>query len=75
MSKASYYMVIPPSNFCYVEENICRCTQPISRNNIAFIDSISIGYLLNVSGRKLDAALLAFCEERDIVVVSDSVSL
>ena len=61
--------VVPPSNFSYVEENICRCTFPISRHNLSFIQSTSLNYIINISGRKHDQAVLTYFEEKNIEVV------
>ena len=67
------FVVMPPHNFSYVEENICRCSAPLSRNNISFIQSILIGCIVNVSGRKLDPVLAAYCDEQEISVVRNVV--
>jgi len=66
---SSSFGVVPPSNFSYVEENICRCTFPISRHNLSFIQSTSLTYIINISGRKHDQAVLTYFEEKNIEVV------
>eukprot|EP01032_Pedospumella_encystans_P020436 gene20436-23212_t len=65
---SSSFGVVPPSNFSYIEENICRCTFPISRHNLSFIQSTSLNYIINISGRKHDQAVLTYFEEKNIEV-------
>lgn len=71
-SSSSTYGVVPPSNFSYVEENICRCTFPITRHNLTFIQSTSLTYIVNLSGRRHDSLVQGFFEEKNIEVVSIS---
>jgi hypothetical protein len=33
-----------------VEDRICRCTTPLTRQNLAFLQSLSLGSVINVSG-------------------------
>ena len=40
----------PPPNFSYVEDRICRCTTPLTRQNLAFLQSLTLGSVINVSG-------------------------
>lgn len=63
------FSVIPPANFSYLEDFICRCSAPISRNSISFISSIAVGSIINISGKKLDPYLVTFCEEQGITIV------
>lgn len=58
----------PPPNFCYLEDSITRCTTPIGRHNISFIQSISISAVLNVSGEVLDENFLVFLDNSRISV-------
>lgn len=74
VSSSGGYSIVPPPNFSYVEENICRCTYPVTRANISFAQSINIGYIVNVSARKIDSAFQTYCDERTIEIVSGPVS-
>lgn len=74
-SSSSTYGVVPPSNFSYVEENICRCTFPITRHNLSFIQTTSLTYIVNLSGKRHDSLIQAFFEEKNIEVVSTPCSL
>lgn len=69
------YMLIPPPNFAYVEESICRCTLPVQRNAIGFLDSIGVDCIVNVSGKKLDPAFINHCEENGVAMVSIVIDL
>jgi hypothetical protein len=68
-SSSSTYVVIPPNNFTYAEENICRCNGPLGRNHLMFLQSIGVGCIVNVSGKKTDPLLGTFCEEQGIIMV------
>lgn len=68
-SSSSTFGVVPPSNFSYVEETICRCTFPISRHNLNFIQTASLTYIVNLSGKKHESIVQAFFEEKNIEVV------
>jgi hypothetical protein len=65
----SNYLIVPPLNFCYIEDTLCRCSMPISRNCISFLHSISVGCIINVSGKKFDSGLMSYCEEQGILIV------
>lgn len=66
----SNYVLVPPPNFSYLEDTLCRCTVPISRNSISFLHSISVGCIVNVSGKKMDSAVVSYCEEQGVLLVS-----
>lgn len=68
-SSSTSFGVVPPANFSYLEENICRCTYPITRHNLNFVQSTNLNYIVNLSGRKHDQAVLTFFEEKNIEVV------
>lgn len=74
VSSSGGYSIVPPPSFSYVEENICRCTYPVTRANISFAQSINIGYIVNVSARKIDPAFQTYCDERTIEIVSGAVT-
>jgi hypothetical protein len=65
------YSILPPPNFSYVEENICRCWFPVTRSNVNFIQSVSVNYIVNVSGKKFESAFQSYCDEKGIEVVSN----
>ena len=70
-SGSSAYSVMPPSNFSYFEESICRCSLPLNRQSIPFLQSTSVNFVVNITGRKLEAAIVSFFEDRNIEIVSD----
>lgn len=63
------YSVIPPSNFSYIEESICRCSLPLNRQNIAFLQSTSINFVVNISGKKFEPAVVTYFEDKSIDTV------
>jgi hypothetical protein len=63
------FSVTPPSNFSYIEENICRCTFPLTRANVSFVQSINVTNVINLSSKKLETSFQSFCDEKGIDVV------
>ena len=45
--------IIPPSNFIYIEDVICRCIGPLHRNHLSFLRTTDIKILINVSGEPI----------------------
>lgn len=64
------YSVMPPSNFSYIEESICRCSLPLTRQSIPFLQSTNISYVVNLSGKKFDSSIVSFFEDRGVETVS-----
>ena len=65
------YAVVPPPNFSYVEDTLCRCTYPLSQNNIAFLRSIGVGVVINLCDGKSSLALQrTLAQQQDIILVS-----
>lgn len=59
----------PPPNFTYVEENLSRCSIPITLENVTFCNSMGIKRILNYSGKQLDAKVTGYCESKGIKIV------
>ena len=57
-----------------MEDGLARCTLPIVRQNISFLQSMSISAIVNVSGEPLDAQVAAYLDESSRHVVVHNVS-
>ena len=69
LANISGYTLVPPPNFGYAEENISRCSFPLARNHISFLQSIGVGHIINLSSKKIDAVIQGFCDEKGIEIV------
>lgn len=58
--------VTPPPSFCYLEDSLCRCTWPVTRQNLSFLRSISVGSVINMAGEPLDLAIESFLDDNGI---------
>lgn len=63
-STNSNLVLIPPHNFSYLEDALCRCTAPLSKSNLPFIQSNSITCIINISGEKLDPYIVSHFEQQ-----------
>lgn len=61
--------LVPPPNFSYFEETVCRCSLPVTKTNIPYLHSISIGCVVNLSKKDLDSALISYCGEQGVHIV------
>jgi hypothetical protein len=61
----------PPTTFAFVEEKLCRALGPIKQSMFAFLDSINVGTIVNLSGEALDSVTMDFLSESNIRLVSD----
>lgn len=63
------FVVVPPPNFSYVEDSLCRCTHPLSQNSITYVKSIGIGIIVNLCDAKSSTHLLnSLADEHDIIL-------
>jgi hypothetical protein len=64
------FVIIPPHNFSYLEDALCRCTAPLSKSNLPFIQSNLINYVINMSGQKLDPYIVSHFEQQGYSIKS-----
>jgi hypothetical protein len=70
INSPSYYTVVPPPNFSYVEDTLCRCHYPLLPSCLSFLRSNAIGCIVNISLKSLDAQIVTYCTEVDITIVN-----
>ena len=64
------YVLVPPPNFCFMEDCVSRCTFPLSLNNVAFLKSNGIGIVVNLcSNKSCSSALETLLVDQNITVV------
>ena len=43
-------LLSPPTSFTWVEDVMCTCKGPITMRNVSFLDTLNLGFVLNVTG-------------------------
>lgn len=57
--------LFPPLGFAFIEDTLCRCNSPIFEQNFPFLESLSLGSIVNISGSNL-SSLEIFSEDNKI---------
>ena len=60
---ANNYVLIPPNNFSYVEDTVCRCTGPLLKSSIPFLQANQIQNVINISGKKVDSHIANYFDQ------------
>lgn len=66
--KYSYFMQSPPPMFTYLDNKLSCCFGPLSRGSLSFLKTIGVDKIVNLSGKKLDLALLELCTSTSLAV-------
>ena len=58
-----------PPGWCLIEDGLARCTLPILRQNLPFLQAANLGAVVDVSGEALDAQFSAYLDENSHIAV------
>lgn len=59
----------PPPGWCLLEDGLARCTLPILRQNLPFLQAANVSAVLDVSGEALDAQFSAYLDENSQITL------
>lgn len=54
--------------FTYLDNKLSCCFGPLSRGSLSFLKTIGVDKIVNLSGKKLDLALLELCTSTSLAV-------